>query len=68
MGDCLSSQTVARNAATNDHNAQQYRVAVICGSLRQKSFNRGLLQALIDTKHPHFHFQWVDIMNFPIFD
>jgi NAD(P)H-dependent FMN reductase len=46
----------------------KYKIAVICGSLRQKSCNRGLLQALIDTKHPQFDFIWVDIMNFPIFD
>jgi NAD(P)H-dependent FMN reductase len=62
--DCFSSKTVT----TTNQTDKQYKVAVICGSLRQKSFNRGLLQAIIDTKHPHFQFIWVDIMRFPIFD
>jgi NAD(P)H-dependent FMN reductase len=30
--------------------------------------NHGLLQAIMDSKHPSFAFDWVDISHFPIYD
>lgn len=43
-------------------------ISVICGSLRKASTNAGLLRAAIAQKDPRFNFQWVDILNFPVFN
>jgi NAD(P)H-dependent FMN reductase len=64
--DCLGKRT--DSAVTQAGHKAKFIVAVICGSLRQKSTNKGLLQAIIDAKHPDFEFHWIDIINFPVFD
>lgn len=55
-------------AGSNPGALPKYKVLIICGSLRQKSMNRGLLNAIVEAKHPYFEFIWADILNFPVFD
>lgn len=47
MGDCLSKETAA-NRHLQEGQAQnfEYRVAVICGSIRKASTNAGLVKAV----------------------
>lgn len=35
-------------------NLTKIKVLLICGSLRKKSTNRGLLNAIVETHHPNF--------------
>jgi NAD(P)H-dependent FMN reductase len=46
----------------------EYKVAVICGSLRKASTNAGLVRAIYEAKDQRFFFQWVEISQFPIFN
>ena len=48
--------------------SDKYNVVAICGSLRQKSLNKGLLKAIAQANHPKFNFILGDISNFVIFD
>lgn len=45
-----------------------YKIAIICGSLRKNSTNAGLGRAAYEAKDTRFHFNWVDISRFPVFN
>ena len=45
-----------------------FKVAVICGSLRKNSTNAGLARAIYEAKDPRFFFSWVNIINIPVFN
>ena len=47
---------------------QQYRVAVIVGSLRQDSFNRKLADAIVKLAPPEFSFQQLRIGDLPLYN
>jgi chromate reductase len=36
--------------------------------LRKASTNAGLIKAIYETKDTRFFFQWVEIINFPVFN
>jgi len=63
--DCLGKSTTVQTAQSI---SGKYNVVVICGSLKQKSLNKGLLQAINKVNHPKFNFILGDISNFVIFD
>ncbi len=46
----------------------QYRIAVIVGSLRKDSFNRKLAKALIKLAPPEFSFEFPDIGTLPLYN
>lgn len=60
--DCVGKK------ADSSTSGPKYNVVVICGSLRQKSLNKGLLKAITQSGHPKFNFIYGDISNFVIFD
>lgn len=45
-----------------------FKVAVICGSLRKNSTNAGLARAIYEARDPRFYFSWVNIIGFPVFN
>ncbi len=53
------SQPEILNLESAQQNKFQYRVAVICGSLRKASTNAGLLKAIYEAKDTRFFFEWI---------
>ena len=47
---------------------EQYRIAVIVGSLRKESFNRRLANAIVRLAPPEFSFRQVEIGDLPLYN
>ena len=67
MGQNHSQPEIAQLQALQPAKAQ-YKVAVICGSLRKASTNAGIIKAIYETKDQRFYFHWVEIIEFPVFN
>lgn len=67
MGENHSQPEIAQ-LQTQQSTKAEYRVAVICGSLRKASTNAGILRGVYEAKDQRFFFQWVEIIEFPVFN
>lgn len=62
------NEQVINSLQSQQGTTHEFKIAIICGSLRKNSTNAGLARAAYETKDTRFHFYWVDISRFPVFN
>lgn len=58
MGEATSQPEIQRLQSLQP-TKQDYKVAIVCGSIRKYSTNAGLARAIYEAKDARFFFHWV---------